>query len=229
MQQPLHDYEDYGEPPEPTISFSLDEWLHLAVSVIVLAVAFSFALSANSFLEGNVDFEAIIGILPYSVGIVVTAFVLHELAHKIAAQRKHMWAEYRSSFGGLAVGLLLSMGLGVVLAAPGAVYIFGRATNRDSGVISIVGPMVNLVLGFGAILMHAFGPASMNVEIGSVRLFEVVALVNAVLALFNMLPVPPLDGSKVWKWSKSAYVGMLALIALLFYAYFVGPASILGL
>lgn len=226
MQDPLHDYDDYGEPPEPRISFSLDEGIHLAVSVLVLAVAFSFALTMSAFLPffsaGGVKWNQILAILPYSAGIVVTAFVLHELAHKVVAQRLHMWAEYRASLPGLGIGLLLSALAGIVIAAPGAVLIFGRADDRDAGYISIVGPLVNLAIGFLAAALYALAPG-LDVKIGDLAsLFEVVMIVNAILALFNMLPVPPLDGSKVWRWSKPAYVGVILMIAGLFYVYFSG-------
>lgn len=230
MEDPL--YDDYGEPPEPRVSFSLDEGIHLAVSVLVLAVAFSFALTMSSFLpilgSGGVKWDQIIAILPYSVGIVVTAFVLHELAHKIVAQRLHMWAEFRASIPGLGLGLLVSALVGVVLAAPGAVLIFGRADDRDAGHISIVGPLVNLAIGFLAAALYAFAPG-LDVQIGDLAsLFEVVMIVNAILALFNMLPVPPLDGSKVWRWSKLAYVGVVMGILALFWLYFAGTVDLLG-
>ena len=42
------------------------------------------------------------------------------------------------------------------------------------------------------------------------------ASVNAVLAGFNMIPVMPLDGAKVWAWNKAAYVGIAAIAIGLF-------------
>lgn len=49
-------------------------------------------------------------------------------------------------------------------------------------------------------------------------LFVIIASVNLSLAAFNMLPFGPLDGAKVWRWSKlswlvimAAAVGVLAL------------------
>ena len=38
-----------------------------------------------------------------------------------------------------------------------------------------------------------------------------IATVNAILAGFNMIPVMPLDGAKVWAWNKGAYVALAAV------------------
>ncbi len=239
---PLYDYDDYGEPPEPRISFSLDEMLHLALSVIVLSLAFAFALGGAGLLAGVSSDLNLLGqdpcaiedciarawkVFPWSIAIVVTAFVLHELAHKIAAQRMHMWAEFRSSLVGLAVGLAVSVGLGAVVAAPGAVLIFGRASDRDAGVISIVGPIVNIAIAGLAMALYAVAPG-LDPSVGPVgSLFGLAAFINLMLATFNMLPVPPLDGSKVWRWSKLGYAATVAVIAVMFWAHLASPASIL--
>src|SRR5439155_928821 len=43
------------------------------------------------------------------------------------------------------------------------------------------------------------------------------ASVNAFLAGFNMIPVMPLDGAKVWAWNKAAYLGIVAIALALIY------------
>ncbi len=209
------DRQPHVHADRPGIEFSWKELLHLGASVLVLSAAFSFALTAQSVLfGGDVDWFALLDILPWSTVIVFTAFVLHELAHKVVAQWKHMWAEFRASPGGLLMALAVSAATGIVFAAPGAVYILGHATEKDSGVISIVGPMVNLAIGFIAV-PFAFGGGEAIGAGGVGNLWEVVAFVNLFLAGFNMIPVLPLDGAKVWRWSKLAYVGVIALIVLL--------------
>src|SRR5439155_962436 len=40
---------------------------------------------------------------------------------------------------------------------------------------------------------------------------SLLATVNAILAGFNMIPVMPLDGAKVWAWTKGAYVALAAV------------------
>lgn len=216
-------YDDHDDHAHTHISFSGTEVFHLVISVLVLSLAFTFALGGMALLGGEpVDVDEILEILPFAAAIVVSSFVLHELAHKVVAQRRALWAEYRSSYVGLAVGLALSALSGIVLAAPGAVHIYGRATDRDSGVISLVGPLVNLALGFLA-YPFAFSSTGEAIKVGAAgNLLELVVFINAALALFNMIPVRPLDGSKIWTWSKTAYFVTIALCAYLFYLYFRG-------
>ena len=221
----MRGFEDdaYDAHDHAHISFSGTEVFHLVLSVLVLSLAFTFALGGMALLGGApVDVAAILEILPFAAAIVVSSFVLHELAHKVVAQRRALWAEYRSSYLGLAVGLALSALSGIVLAAPGAVHIYGRASERDSGVISLVGPLVNLALGFLA-YPFAFSATGESIRVGAAgNLLEIVVFINAFLALFNMIPVSPLDGSKIWRWSKGAYFITIGLCAFLLYLYLRG-------
>jgi Zn-dependent protease len=43
----------------------------------------------------------------------------------------------------------------------------------------------------------------------------IVAYFNAFLAVFNMIPVMPLDGAKVWKWNAGIYVVSMAFVVIL--------------
>lgn len=203
--------------PRPDIRFSSRELLHLAGSVVVLSIAFSFALSTEALIKGNVMWGEVLEVLPWSTVIVFTGFVLHELAHKVAAQRKRMWAEFRASRNGLLMALLVSAATAIVFAAPGAVLIQGAASERDSGEISVVGPLTNLAVGYAAVPLTYTATGFAVGAAGNV--WEVVVLVNVFLAGFNMLPVHPLDGAKVWRWSKLIYVVVAALTLLLGFLY----------
>jgi len=54
---------------------------------------------------------------------------------------------------------------------------------------------------------------------GDVIVFYLIraASVNAFLAGFNMIPVMPLDGAKVWVWNKATYLGIVAIALALIY------------
>jgi Zn-dependent protease len=220
----MHDHERddwYDEPPR--ISFSLREVLHLAASVVILTVAFALVLGHSGDLGGvpTFDLGLIVSLLPYAAVAVVPAFILHELAHKIVAQRKDMWAEFRASPLGLTVGFLVTAFTGFLFASPGAVEIVGDADRRDAGVISIVGPAVNITiaaLALGIDALQIFKPIRVPHAAGTQGFgdfFELIALLNIILAAFNMLPVGPLDGRKVFRWTPLAFFGVWALIVAL--------------
>lgn len=229
-------HDDLGWEPEidpfdepPRVRFSLTESLHLLASVVVLSVAFAMVLGArcNPDWGGSgfgfaLDATANIPVLlAYAAAAVVPAFIVHELAHKIVAQRKDMWAEFRVNPIGLTGGLVVTALTGFLFASPGAVEIVGRADDRDEGIISIVGPLVNVGLAaifvlldflFPRVPIQGLGTCGFG-ALGNNSFFLLIAELNLILALFNMLPIGPLDGRKVWRWSKLAYLGVIVMIA----------------
>jgi len=125
-----------------------------------------------------------------------SGFVLHELMHKFTAERYGYWAEFRMWILGIALALITST-LGFIFAAPGATYISGsNVTDKENGIISLAGPATNIAIAVIFLLVSAVGTGVVG-DIG-----EVGTSVNLFLALFNMLPVLPLDGAKVFHWNK---------------------------
>ena len=72
-----------------------------------------------------------------------------------------------------------------------------RNPRRDSGLIGLAGPASNfslaIVFGLLAKLLMIFGLASASLFI----FIDIIILINIALGIFNLLPIPPLDGSKV--------------------------------
>ena len=214
---PLH----HAGPPR--LAFSRTELVHLGGALAALTIAFSFVLPPRP--ESLASALAPVRLLIAFVAV-ATGFVLHEMAHKVLAQRYGHWAEFRAQFGGLAITVALAAFARLLFAAPGAVLIQGRVTPRENGLISLVGPATNFVIAGLALGGYALGLASsptwgVNADALAPRLLTGVAQVNAILALFNLIPLGPLDGRKVWRWSKWAWGGAALAGAGLYAAIYV--------
>jgi Zn-dependent protease len=177
--------------------FSRNEIKDLLISVLALALIFS-------------SFS--IELLPMTLFIVVLVFFSHELGHKFLAQHYGLAAEYRMWTWGIILGLIVALlPGGFVFVAPGAVYISHRKefafhvmrlTRRQYGLINLVGPLINIVVGVSMVALNLFVPLD---------LFILTARVSLFLALFNLIPFPPLDGSKILSWNRKIWALMFGV------------------
>jgi Zn-dependent protease len=196
-----HEYSDvHGFAARDGINWSTEEFAHIGIAVAVLTLAFAIAIDSNPFWVG----------LLLAALAVLTGFLPHELGHKLVAQHFGARAEFRVFPLGLVVALISSF-FGFVFAAPGAVYIDGRLSSKENGLVSLAGPGVNIAIASALIATSFLFPIGNLVG----DTLWIVGSVNAYLAAFNLLPIPPLDGSKVFKWNKVVWIGSIAIAALL--------------
>ena len=217
----------WGEPvqinrrPQSKMAFSDYEKEQLRESIGFLTLAFALALS-NGLSVVMDDPSILITTLPLAFAAVMTGFLLHELAHKWMAQQYGCWAEYRGNKNGLYFALAMSA-FGFLLAAPGAVMVSGRITDRQNGIIAAVGPLTNIAIAIVALPIYIF-TAGLDWPISLLgELARFIIVINLILGGFNMIPVQPLDGSKVIMWSKTAYLGIIAAIFALAMVYWNSP------
>ncbi len=185
---------------------SLRESAEILISVVVLALCLTIATGNLGDLAKLPVYISFFGI---SVGL---GFVLHELGHKFSALYFGAYAEFRMWWVGLVFALITSF-FGVVFLAPGAVFIFApELALWEYAVISATGPLVNLALAFFFSLLSAVFP----IYLGRWELWWFSAYVNVWLGLFNMLPIPPLDGSKIFAWNVLVWFALSAIFFLAF-------------
>jgi len=131
-------------------------------------------------------------------------FLAHELAHRHFARKFHKHAEFRANNMMLVLAIIMSF-FGFVIAAPGAVLISGFVSRKEGGIIATAGPAANLVL---ALIFLPF-----IFIIPSIAYYGF--MINAWLALFNLIPFLGFDGHKIVDWSKPAYFIILGMAILL--------------
>lgn len=161
-----------------------------------------------------------------------TGFVLHEMGHKFVAIRLGYVAHFRVWAWGLAIALItavLSQGA-FIFGAPGAVYIapaaaagyhaFGRSRDegRDNAKISAAGPGTNLAFAIFFLALTLFGPTTGFISTVASYGF----ILNVGLGSFNMLPIPPMDGYKIFKGSIPTALAIALPLWGLFLLVFLG-------
>lgn len=214
----------------------------LLIAWLVLGVAFTLAINGGLTLVTNYDkitVEALLITFVISLVTVGLAFVLHELAHKFTAMKFGYWAEFRKSTQMLIIAVVVAAITGIVFAAPGATLIntAGREiTKKENGIISIAGPMINLILIIPFLIIMIIGflmSPTNNIVLMTLPgfLFYLGMIgfqVNAMIAFFNMLPFGPLDGKKILRWNPVIF-GVVIVITLGLLYLALTPTLILSL
>lgn len=184
-----------------------------------------------------------------SIGVLIYSAIFHEIAHGYVAYR--LGDPTAKLKGRLTlnpknhIDLYMSIILPILLyISTGGRFIFGGAKpvpvdpfnlrdgRKDLALVSLVGPLTNFLLAIiASILIHIFYPGSSFFQVFSSGIFGFILGTtvqwNLVLGIFNLVPIPPLDGSKVFSmilppkqaatFMSMGTMGMIILMLLLFF------------
>jgi Zn-dependent protease len=183
--------------------------------------------------------------------VVVPSITSHEAAHGFVAD--HLGDPTAREAGRLTlnplphIDLFFTILLPAFLILSGSGFIFGgakpvpvnvsrlRNPRRDWALVGAAGPVMNVLLAILlcavlSLLIHGglLGLSSAGTEVLAVGIF-----VNVLLAVFNLIPIPPLDGSRVVQYFLSgqaliAYrrIERFGLLLIVFLIFFVRPMQI---
>lgn len=185
--------------PKGVFYFSPKELRHIAVAtLLVVGIGFSMVIY-NNFFGGFYPQWTVVMMTVFAV-LMTASFLVHEIAHKVTAQKAGLWAEFRLTMWG-ALLTLASVFLPFKMIAPGAMMIAGSPNKKETLKISVAGPITNLIfVGVFLVLAYIFGFSS------SYRVvFVFLAYINAFLALFNLIPFGVLDGYKIFSINKAVW------------------------
>ncbi len=208
------------------------ELQEILIADLILIVAFDLTL-VGGLANLRTGFDVFLYFLPISAVGVTLSFVLHEMMHKFVAQKFGAIAAFMMSQMGAVITIITAM-LGFLIGIPGATVIYTNTfTKREEGIVSLAGPLTNFVVfaiffiaglalfpNFMSSIGNTFNYFTRNSYVENVINFTL--FISILLAFFNMLPIYPLDGSKILRWNKPLYAGMIALIFVIF-------ASIIGI
>ena len=173
--------------------------------------------------------------LLYTLPAIIIGLTVHEWAHAFAADKlgdptaKNLGSMTLNPFAHIDLfGFLCLLVVGFGWAKPVPVNPRNfKNYRRDDIIVSLAGIAMNLVVAFFATILFYFGVYRWN--LGSNEAFYTIFLsivtINLSLAVFNLLPIYPLDGSHVFESLFMRYIprffmflrqyGQYILIALL--------------
>ena len=188
--------------------FTNKELRDLTIAIIILSLIFSFP-----------DFS---GFFLISIIIVLFSYFVRELMHKFAARKFGCMSTFKLWLPGILIGIMSMFlkyftGLNIVFAAAGFAeimpYRFGRmgfkvarVTPKDLGIVALAGTGMNV---FFAVFFKIF-PGG---------IFQTASLYNGLIALFNLLPIYPLDGKNIFLWSMMTWLFLIFISVLVVFVF----------
>jgi len=157
----------------------------------------------------------------------LVAVILHEVAHGVAAN--YLGDDTAARMGRISLNPLrhidpfMTIILPTLLILSGSPVVLGgakpipvqfhrlRHPRRDSALVAFAGPLTNFILvGIFTVLFHSLKSAEGSDYMNLALEFLIVGVaINLGLALFNLTPIPPLDGGRIVRAALPGKIGNL--------------------
>jgi Zn-dependent protease len=204
------------------LKFNKKEFRNLIIAIIILTIVFAFDDKSSAFVLSNW--------LTNFIRILVVVFItltISRSAQKLVATRYGVETEYQiwslpkfKHIKFLPIGPILA--ILITILSNGKFYFaaidqfnliekkgrrlgtnYPHTTEFESAKIAVVGPLANMVFALILSLINGSG------------IFSQLIFVNWVYAIYSMLPIPNLDGSKIFFGSWRLYIFSIFIMAIL--------------
>ncbi|MFH0805569.1 MAG: site-2 protease family protein [Patescibacteria group bacterium] len=153
-------------------------------------------------------------ILIFQLAILLMSVVIHEFAHGWMAFR--LGDATAKNYGRLTLNPIKHLDLWGSLIVPFMIFVFSGGSaifgwakpvpfnpnnlrDQKYGIakVAIAGPSANLLIALVFGLILRFNQSELFISSGMAQIFSLTIFLNILLAVFNLIPLPPLDGSKI--------------------------------
>lgn len=176
---------------------------------LIVLISGAFLIGVLFFFAARDPFDpVIIGIYVVMGGI---ALIIHEIGHWYLTRRYECYTEVRFWGFGALIMAITSWSFGNVFAQPTLTMVRHRLPldNRRNGIIMLAGPLMSILI---AILCLCIVPLGGIFRIAGMIGFSI----NLTTGVFELVPIPPCDGSDVRSWSTAMWA-VIFLPALVLY------------
>jgi len=210
----MYTFDDLKDKIKRYFKLSKEETKAVIISILV----YGFIISFRQWGDPKFQFFVGLGNLFTGILIITLTVVIHVFVQRISALHVGFRPEYKLWIYGILISLALCIvtnGRAWFLFLPGGIFLHMLSQHRlgyfryglnlhAHALIAFTGPLANISLAIIFRIFQSFLPTN--------PLIQKVIAVNLLFAAFSMLPIPPLDGSRIFYYSRMTYVFFIGVL-----------------